>query len=589
MDQIHHFLHIHPLLLTEKEEVNDEVLCSGCREGLADPIYGCSKCKFYLHKSCAQLPQEIQNFFHPCTLVLNILSYENEYRYKYGHEYGCNACFKYVYGFSYRCKKCGFDMHVKCALRPTIKSEGEELIHHFTHWHPLTLVDQKKYLEVRCGICEKLCYGSSNSSAYGCEECNFFIHNSCMMNIPRQINHIFHPSCPLILLKPPSHQKKCSSCDEVGSDLVFRCGKCYFQLDVKCALLPTVESKGADKIQHSAHQHPLALRENMDLGSEVRCRACGENCFDPCFVCERCNFFLHRQCAVELQIQHHFHPLHPLVLSPLPPNLDHDTIKCPACGGMFDRFMLVYRCAKCDFNLHTDCAKPKLTPFLKYGGHSHFLNFVDKTRAPFLCRICSDKAQSCFFRCVACQFNIHLYCLPSAPKTIKHRCHLHPLTLTRSPLEFELNSPEEKYNSNDEFYCDVCEEKRYKFESVYYCEECKFIAEIRCVMSELLPSLTISKDQSTMNGRVISRDEENSALEATIAELKNTITELREEEKPLEVEIEKLQSRLETIKWKLKTFETDHFLYIYQLNHNNENNYANEASTSEGGWLPICL
>ncbi|XVF51809.1 hypothetical protein PTKIN_Ptkin04bG0214200 [Pterospermum kingtungense] len=272
------------MLLTE---VNDEVHCSGCGKGFPGPIYGCSACRFHLHKSCAELPREIQNFFHPCLLVLNIGAYI------------CNASFKYGSGLKYRCTRCDFDMHVKCTQRPTVKSKEEDLIHHFTHWHPLTLVDQNRDSEVGCRICDNLCPGNSNSCAYGCEE------------------------------------YRCLGCDEDSSGLVFRCGKCPFQLDVKCALLPTIESKGADKIQHSSHQHPLALRENI-------------------------------QCAVEFpqEIHHPFHPLHPLTLSSLPPDPNHNIFRCHACLGLDDRFLLVYRCAECEFNLHTDCANPKLTPLL---------------------------------------------------------------------------------------------------------------------------------------------------------------------------------------------------------------------------------
>ncbi|XVF51812.1 hypothetical protein PTKIN_Ptkin04bG0214500 [Pterospermum kingtungense] len=557
-----------------EEAINDAVICLGCEKGFPGPIYGCSDCKFYLHKPCAELPKQTQNFFHPCPLLLDILSYT------------CNACSQHGLEFSYRCERCDFDMHVECAQRPTIDSAGEEVIHHFTHWHPLTLVDQKrKDLEVGCRICEKLCSGngSSNSRVYGCEECNFFLHNSCMTNVPQQLNHFFHPSCPLILLTYKSY--RCKGCDEDGSGLAFRCGQCDFNLDLKCALLATAESKNVDKIQHYAHHHPLALRENIDFGS--RCRACGENWLGPCFVCERsCNFFLHRSCAVEFPQEihhHHFHPLHPLTLSPLPPDPDRHTFRCRACGAMDERFMLVYRCAKCDFNVHTHCAKPKVTPTptplsLKFRGHSHYLIFLNKTRGPFICQICWKYAQSCFFLCVACNYAVHLYCHPSAPKTIKHKCHLHPLTLTSSPFEYELNSPQDEYNSDDEFYCDVCEEKRYKFESVYYCEDCKFIAEISCVISELLPSLTIR--QNSTKGKVISRDEENSAIEATIAKRNNEIAELRAVEKPLELEIEKLQAVLQPIKKKVEELETDNVLDIYRLNQNRENNYSDEASTS---------
>ncbi|KAK5813122.1 hypothetical protein PVK06_028568 [Gossypium arboreum] len=122
-----------------------------------------------------------------------------------------------------------------------------------------------------------------------------------MINIPRQIIHFFHPSCPLVLLADVPCQ--CEGCDEASSGLAFLCGKCKFQLDVKCALLPTVESKDADKIQHSAHEHPPASHESKEFGTEVRCRACGEHCLlAPCFGCSKrsCAFFLHRKRVVEL-------------------------------------------------------------------------------------------------------------------------------------------------------------------------------------------------------------------------------------------------------------------------------------------------
>ncbi|XVE85805.1 hypothetical protein DITRI_Ditri17bG0120900 [Diplodiscus trichospermus] len=286
----------------------------------------------------------------------------------------CNACFKDVSGFRYSCKKCNFDMHVQCTQR------REEVIHHFTHEHPLAIVDDKEDLEVQCDICEKPCSDSSDSSCYGCEECDFFLHTSCMINIPPQVNHFFHPSGPLILVTLPWIYR-CDGCDQeyYGSHGVFHCGKCEFNLGVECALLPIVESKGADKIQHYAHGHPLALRESKEFDNEVGCRACGENCSGLCFVCERynCNFFLHRQCVVEFpletEIHHPFHPPHPLTL-----DLDHYIFPCRIWEQGIYRFMQAYHCAKCDFNLLIDCAKPPPENIIfKYDGHEHFfLRFI---------------------------------------------------------------------------------------------------------------------------------------------------------------------------------------------------------------------
>ncbi|XWS49694.1 hypothetical protein CRYUN_Cryun12cG0025200 [Craigia yunnanensis] len=463
MDIIKHFLHRHPLSFIEKG--NEDLVCSRCLKHLSSSTYGCSKCKFFIHDHCAELPPKIENFLPPCPLVL------------------------------------------KGALQPTMKSEGEELIQHFTHWHPLTLLVHLKNMEL--------------------EE--------------DQINHFFHP-CPLILLTSP-FSYTCGGCDERGSALTFSCGRCHFQLDIKCALLPTVKSEGSKLIQHFSHQHPLALREDMDGSNEVRCKACGEICSGPSFDV---------------------------------------------------RSLLAYRCSKCEFTLHKDCAKR--TPSFKYGSHPHLLTLFYKTDGIY-CDICYKKANNFCLRCVVCRFSIHLYCHPSIPKTINYKRHIHPLTLTNSPFDYELNSPEDAHNLDDEFYCDICEEKRDKENQVYYCETCKLIAETGCVISVLLPFLTISEDQSTTSSRIISTDEESSATDPMLAKLDEEIAKHSEKATPLKVEIkslkvliqklqarlQELEAKLEPIAWALDKLEVDRLLYIYELKHQmKENQYSVEASPSKG-------
>ncbi|XVE85800.1 hypothetical protein DITRI_Ditri17bG0120400 [Diplodiscus trichospermus] len=166
-----------------------------------------------------------------------------------------------------------------------------------------------------------------------------------------QINHFLH-SHPLALTKEAEiNNEVCTLCHNRLADpfygvvmkmaLVFHCINCDFKLDVKCALLPSIDSKGADKIKHYAHGHPLSLRESKEFDNEVWCRGCGENCSALCFGCERCNFFLHQHCAVEFpletEIHHPFHPAHPLTLSPDPWGPD----QCPARDGRSDKFMLL--------------------------------------------------------------------------------------------------------------------------------------------------------------------------------------------------------------------------------------------------------
>ncbi|OMO52573.1 Zinc finger, PHD-type [Corchorus olitorius] len=566
------------LLLALPDIIAKEVNCDACGEKFSleldeDPCFGCKRCDLLLHKSCIMnIPQEINHLFHP-SCPLTLLTPPSSY---------------------------------ECADQ----SKDANKIQYVEHKHPLVALHDiiASKVDHPCGICEeKLSLEPDEDPCFGCERCDLFLHKSCMINIPQEVNHLFHPSCPLTLLTPPSFYKRddndlflrrvgwddlpssyrCAGCDdEHASGLAYGCEKCGFQLDAKCALLPTLDqSKDADKIQHVAHKHPLlALPHNKKNNNIIdRCGVCGEKCpSNSCCGCERCQFYIHRRCAIEYSIEaeihHYFHPLHPLTLSS-PPTVESTTpSKCGACLGSIDEFMLVYRCAKCNFNLYVDCAKAKQQLLVKYEGHSHHLTFFDKTCTATSCHICDRAALNCFLRCVACDFNLHLYCHSSTPKTITPKCHLHPITLTESPFKFELISPEyqEASESDDEFYCDVCEEKRYKKESVYYCQECKFIAETRCVISKLLPSVVGSEGHDTEDGRVIiSTDEENSALEASIAERDEEIANLKDDKEPLEEEIEWLQNtlmarkdELERMKSKLESLETDRFLWNYQLNLN---------------------
>ncbi|TYG35818.1 hypothetical protein ES288_D13G013700v1 [Gossypium darwinii] len=321
-------------------------------------------------------------------------------------------------------------------------------------------------------------------------ECKFFLHKSCMKSIPRQlINHRIHP-CTLIFITFSYGFEECDCCgDYIVPRMKFSCEACDLNLRVKCALFPTIDSEDAKEIQHFFHPHTLALVHNdEEYGSEPRCVACAQICLAtaPTFRCSRScdHFFLHKSCFFKLpgksvNIKHPFHPRHPLTITSLPYN-DHIRT-CDACCRGIDSTLLAYSCREyeCKFNLHLDCYE--LLPSIRFSGHKHLLSLFEKT-PDLSCHLCGENCCNFVLRCVPCDINIHLQCFPSAPKTIKHKSHLHPLVLTKSPLEYELNSDEEE----DEFYCDVCEQKRNQKELIYYCVECKFIAEVNCVVSQVL-------------------------------------------------------------------------------------------------------
>ncbi|KAL0844882.1 hypothetical protein Bca101_018128 [Brassica carinata] len=126
---VKHPSHKHPLHIFKAQE-EDEIICSGCELELTGEALKCTKsdCDHFLHKSCFDLPREINHKSHPNhpLTLLHSPPYE-------GNAYGCDACGQYGSSFIYHCSKCQYDVHVGCAFLPdTLESEDHE--------HMLTLV-----------------------------------------------------------------------------------------------------------------------------------------------------------------------------------------------------------------------------------------------------------------------------------------------------------------------------------------------------------------------------------------------------------------------------------------------------------------
>lgn len=69
--QIQRFRYPHPLIFCNNKE-NFPCTCYACDLPLADSIYFCPECSALLHKSCADLPREIEHLLHPHhTLTIN--------------------------------------------------------------------------------------------------------------------------------------------------------------------------------------------------------------------------------------------------------------------------------------------------------------------------------------------------------------------------------------------------------------------------------------------------------------------------------------------------------------------------------------
>ena len=118
--ELQHFSHEHSLIFNEVS--NGYFWCDGCGEEIKGSRYSCSECNFDLHKSCAELPCELQHPIHwEHPLILHKTAPYN------GKTCTCNGCKSPCKWFVYHCSLCNFDLDIKCVSLPlTVKTEIHE-------------------------------------------------------------------------------------------------------------------------------------------------------------------------------------------------------------------------------------------------------------------------------------------------------------------------------------------------------------------------------------------------------------------------------------------------------------------------------
>ncbi|XVF07476.1 hypothetical protein REPUB_Repub06bG0142300 [Reevesia pubescens] len=343
---------------------------------------------------------------------------------------------------------------------------------HFSHEHPLGLLDLQEQEEGAgwCFFCKERVKGPS----YGCSGCEFYLHKTCAeLGLPPQINHLFHPSHPLILLpkSPYSGNYSCNFCGGRFWGLVYHCASCDFHLDINCALLQLYINAGNfDKLEHFSHQHPLIFNEKYNKRVDGYCQACRKNLSGstPIYRCLDCSDFdLHKECTeLSREINHPFHPQHPLILlTKLPSSSTHI---CHFCRSICRGF--VYSCDLCNFKLDVDCALDQLSiaanfPKLKHSAHEHPLIFIEKPIKTITedCFGCKNELSGPIYKCFDCYyFHLHKKCAELSPQIDHPYDRKHPLTLLHNPPP---THPER-------CSCNLCKIEWTGF--VYYCSFCEF-------------------------------------------------------------------------------------------------------------------
>ncbi|XVF06434.1 hypothetical protein REPUB_Repub06bG0047800 [Reevesia pubescens] len=340
-----------------------------------------------------------------------------------------------------------------------------------------------------CEVCGK----EIREKGYICGRCKVWLHESCaseLRRLPHEIIHSLHSQHHLNLQLDGSQDFICDQCLYLSTGSRYNCFSCEFNLDLACASSandhplpegewPRFKDGRKKKILHHSYVLELIIFNYRKIKEEdYDCSWCGKRLSGVCYGRIQRDFYLHEVCSDKIPrtLYHPFHPQHPLHLHYISVSGYH----CYACKvDLIFRtpYTRSYWCQSCNFRLDFYCAK--LLPTLKHKCHQHPLTYFgkigkDQRREYFRCNVCKNMpCHENFYRCVQCDFNSHLQCL-QIPSSAKHIYHRHTLIFKDSFKE----------DDSEEYYCDLCENKRNPRHPVYYCEKCTYIVHIECILNE---------------------------------------------------------------------------------------------------------
>jgi hypothetical protein len=487
--ELQHFFHDHPLASTYYTTYGFTRYCEGCGEGILGFSYSCQTCSFFLHKSCGEQPHELQHSLHSQHPLILLKKSPN-------HDL-CDFCNEHILkGFAYNCSHCNFNLHLKCASIPfTLKPEF--------HDHPLRLL--RKSVSFTCDACGK---EDKDMFSYVCTSltCSFMVHRNCAA-LPLTVKHTSHHHALDLTHSSQlnqSHRLICRLCvKNVDTDRAYYCSKCNFVAHLVCATregeteeikkpestgilknedseldesdsLPYVVKKmkiGDDKIEipeeinHFSHQHDLKLTDEL-LNNE-KCDGCMHPIFPyPFYSCAQCRYFLHKSC-VQLPRKKR-HPLHPhLITLFAKAPYDSSSYECDICDRRCNGF--TYHCKECTFDADVHCSL--ILDIFTHDGHEHPL-ILSWTPGSENCSCCDNSGR--VFKCTECEFTLDLKCA-TLPHTMRYRHFEQPFKLC-----YKANDDYE----DDEYYCDICEEKRNPKHWFYYCADMSFPTHLNCILGE---------------------------------------------------------------------------------------------------------
>ncbi|KAJ0724518.1 putative chromatin regulator PHD family [Helianthus annuus] len=357
-------------------------------------------------------------------------------------------------------------------------------LHHFDHEHPLYLVhlpqqahhknenaddededeveDEVEFVEEdhQCNLCKEQIW-SFHICYYSCKTCNYSLHKFCA-ELPRNLqNHPLHPGHHLSFYSIDDYEFKCHVCNLMQKNIPgYNCRTCDFQMDIICATLLE------QKINHHSHPHQL---DRMSCPIVSSCVACGnkhEGVFFHCTTCPR--FLINLECALlptKLLIQNHtdgtFTHSHPLTLAYSFPYSEYQAKyypKCRVCGGRFYSHLWIYKCDKCLYHVHVDCATSKREPFMSIFQTASlgktYKNFKEDEHPNLLHCPFQDEGDNLLKRYMSNQHKLIGDSKQHEGEMLTHASHQHPLVLfdKQTPAGVSLHDPMKRI----QLLCDGC-------------------------------------------------------------------------------------------------------------------------------------
>ncbi|XP_024046435.1 uncharacterized protein LOC18053036 [Citrus clementina] len=341
-----------PLILNiETSSIKDDTKlllhCDVCKKERdpVHPYYCCAEseyhahCDINYHIQCGDpvsLPPTIVYEHHEHPLVLTETLAEDDSTLFY-----CYACVKErnpKHSF-YFCAKCEYSTHVHCVITKVQLVERKKL-KHFSHQHFLILQENGD-------VCYSACENFIQGASYGCDPCNYYLHQFCAA-LPKTLLHPYHQH-HLPLQKPfVGIYRQCSACHKHGNGYMFSCVNCKFNLDVDCISL----QRPSMKIE--SHEHIVTIFKKLHRSPKcICCNSASSNIIYLC--CMRCNYIVHLWCAPLPKIIKHESHHYPLFITDYLFDKAYDEEVCDICEETRDQEECVYYCADCDFVAEFNC------------------------------------------------------------------------------------------------------------------------------------------------------------------------------------------------------------------------------------------